>query len=198
VVKNQFDFNNDKLRILVMLTGKKIILRSLRISDAESLNKWRNHIENKILTQGYRFPVTLTKDEEWISTKTEFLGREEVFFIIEESGIPIGLIQLTNIDFISGTAIWGFIIGEKNRRGKGYGVEAPLLLFNYAFNVLNLRKIISYNLSFNNASLKMHKKIGPVREEGCLRNQYYFNNKYWDVYILAFFKEDFDQLSFVF
>jgi len=180
-----------------MLIGKNIILRSLRISDADFLNKWRNHIENKIMTQGYRFPISLPKDEEWLKLKMMNSSSKEVFFIIEESEVPIGLIQLTNIDFISGTATWGFILGDKNSRGKGYSVEAPLLLFNYAFNILNLRKIIGYPLGFNKATLKMHEKIGPVRKEGCLKSQYYFNNKYWDIYILSFYKEDFNHLSFV-
>jgi RimJ/RimL family protein N-acetyltransferase len=93
-------------------------------------------------------------------------------------------------------ATWGFILGDKSKRGKGYGIEAPLLLLNYSFNVLNLRKIISYNVGFNKATLKMHHKIGPVKEEGCLKMHYYFNNKYWDVYILSFFKEDFLNLKF--
>ncbi len=180
-----------------MLIGKNILLRSLRRSDSESLNKWRNTIENKIITQGYRFPVSLEKDNEWIESKILNSTPNEIFFIVEEFEVPIGLIQLVNIDFISGTAIWGFILGDKNARGKGYGVEAPLLLFNYAFNVINLRKLSGYVLAQNIATLKMLKKIGPVKEEGCLKNHYYFNNKYWDVYILSFFKEDFKQMEFV-
>jgi RimJ/RimL family protein N-acetyltransferase len=181
-----------------MLIGKKIILRSIQRSDADYLNKWRNQLENKIMTQGYRLPISLSKDEDWVQSKMNASSNNEVFFIIEELGVPIGLIQLSNIDYFSGTASWGFILGDKKSRGKGYGVEAPLLLFNYAFNVLNLRKIISYNIAFNAATLKMHKKIGLVKEEGCLKNHYYFNNKYWDIYILAFFRDDFNHLSVVF
>ncbi|HEY3388161.1 MAG TPA: GNAT family protein [Prolixibacteraceae bacterium] len=179
-----------------MLTGKNISLRSLRISDADFLNKWRNNLENKIMSQGYRLPISLPKDEEWLKSKMLSSNNTEVYFIVEESGLPIGLIQLTNIDYISGTATWGFILGDKNSRGKGYSVEAPLLLFNYAFNILNLRKIIGYPLDLNIATLRMHQKIGNVREEGCLKSHYFFNNKYWDVHILSFFKEDFNNLSF--
>lgn len=180
-----------------MLVGKNIILRSLRASDADSLNKWRNQIENKVLTQSYRLPVSLLKDEEWLRLKMMNSSNNEVFFIMEQSDLPIGLFQLTNIDYISGTATWGFILGDKESRGKGYCVEAALLVLNYAFNFLNLRKIISYNLGFNSATLKMQKKIGPLKEEGCLKNHYYFNGKYWDIYILSFIKEDFTHLTYI-
>ena len=100
-----------------MLIGKNIILRSLRISDADFLNKWRNHIENKIMTQGYRFPIPLPKDEEWLKSKMMNSSSNEVFFIVEELNNPIGLIQLANIDFISGIATWQLLgkktVGEK-------------------------------------------------------------------------------------
>jgi len=180
-----------------MLVGENVVLRALNIDDLIYLNKWRNQLDNKIMTQGYRLPVSLCKDEEWLHLKMNSSSNKEIYFIIQEYGLPIGLIQLTDIDYISGTASWGFILGNKESRGKGYSVEVPLLLFNYAFNVLNLRKIVSYNLDFNEATLKMHKKIGNVIEEGCLKKHYYFNGKFWDVHILSFFKEDFKQLTIV-
>lgn len=178
-----------------MLKGKDLNLRELRISDLERINEWRNNLYNKIMTQSYRLPVTYMQDEEWLKRKVLSTTNAEVFFIIEENNIPIGMVQLTNIDYTSGTAIWGIIIGEIDNRGKGYGAEAELLLFNYAFNVLNLRKLICYIVSLNNESLKMHKKLKFLREEGCLKKHYYFNNCYWDVYIFAYYREDFADLK---
>jgi len=178
-----------------MLKGKNINLRELRKSDLEKINKWRNNLYNKIMTQSYRLPVTFMQDEDWLNKKALSSTNSEVFFIIEKENTPIGIAQLTNIDYVSGTAIWGIIIGEIENQGKGYGSEAQLLLFNYAFNVLNLRKVFCYIGSYNNKSIKMHKKLKYVKEEGCLKNHYYFNNKYWDVYILAYYKEDFKECS---
>ncbi len=178
-----------------MIEGENVTLRALRPDDVDVLNQWRNCLSNKIMTQGFRFPTSQAKDNEWVNLKMLTPNNNEVYFIVEVEQSAIGLIQLSNIDYISGTATWGFIIGNKNHRGKGYSVEAALLLLNYSFNVLNLRKIISYNLVFNIATLKMHKKIGAVKEEGCLKEHYYFNNKYWDVIILAFYKNDFSNLS---
>jgi RimJ/RimL family protein N-acetyltransferase len=179
-----------------MLQSNNLRLRSLRIEDLNYLNEWRNELENKIMTQGYRLPVTILQDEEWLRKKMANTHGDEVFFIVEEivESVPIGLIQLTNIDNISGTAIWGFVIGDKSKRGKGYSVEAPLLLFDYAFNILNLRKLIGYPIAYNKATLRMHQKIGIVHEEGRLKKHYYLNGEYHDIIIISIFREDFPNI----
>jgi len=166
------------------------------MEDLKYLNEWRNDLENKIMAQGYRLPVTLLQDEEWLRKKMSNTYGDELYFIVEEinDGLPIGLIQLTNIDYISGTAVWGFIIGDKTKRGKGYSVEAAHLLLDYSFNVLNLRKLYGYPIAYNKATLKMHQKIGIVHEEGRFKRQYYLNGEYHDVLILSIFREDYPNL----
>lgn len=176
-----------------MLIGENIILRPLSINDLEKTNQWRNNLNLIKLTQGVRFPKTLEMDREWFQSVLNDTTNRNVYFGIDEieSKEFIGIIQLNNIDYISGTAIWGFIIGEKNKHGKGYGVEAPRLLFEYAFNVLNLRKIYGYPISFNTATFRMHEKIGGFVEEGRLKNHVYYDGKYYDVLVLSLFKEQF-------
>jgi diamine N-acetyltransferase len=179
-----------------MLFGKNLKFRALQLEDLTYLNEWRNDLENKVMAQSYRLPVTLFQDEEWLRKKMSNVHGDELFFIVEEinKSVPIGLIQLTNIDYISGTAVWGYIIGDKTKRGKGYSVEAPLMLFDYAFNVLNLRKLYGYPIAYNKKTLSMHQKIGIVHEEGRLKKQYYLNGEYHDVLILSIFREDYPDL----
>lgn len=142
-------------------------------------------------------PICEEKDKEWLNQYMVDKSNSRIYFRIEEISTNdfIGTIQLYDIDWISRLATWGFIIGKKSNRGKGYSVEASNLLFDYAFNILNLRKIFSYPLCFNEASLKMHKKIGNFKEEGCLRKHIFYNEKYHDVYILSLFKEDFNKTN---
>lgn len=178
-----------------MLHGQNLILRAITSEDIPDLNKWRNNIQNKILAQGFRFPVSEAIDQQWLENSYKDNGKKSVYFGIEEkkSGDFIGIIQLTDIDWISGTAVWGFMIGDKSKRAKGYSVEAPMLLFNYAFNILNLKKVVSYNLEFNIASEKMHEKIGGFKKEGCLKKHVYLNDEYHDVVIYSTFKSDFNK-----
>jgi RimJ/RimL family protein N-acetyltransferase len=176
-----------------MLIGNKIILRPLKIEDLEKTHGWRNNLELIKLVQGIRFPKTLEMDKEWFDNALNDKSNRNIYFGIDEieTNDFIGIIQLNNIDYISGTAIWGFVIGDKIKHGKGYSVEAPNLLFNYAFNILNLRKIFGYPISYNNATLRMHQKIGKFTEEGRLKKHIFFDNEYHDVIIMSLFKEDF-------
>lgn len=180
-----------------MLKGTKIILRPLKIEDLEKTHEWRNDIELIKLTQGIRFPKTLEMDKEWFEHALNDKSNRNIYFGIDEIETKefVGIIQLNNIDYISGTASWGFIIGDKNKQAKGYSVEAPILLFSYAFNILNLRKIIGYPIAFNRASIRMHEKIGNFIEEGRLTKHVYFDNEYHDVLIMTLFRENFQNIQ---
>lgn len=181
-----------------MLIGNKVILRPLKIGDLEKTHQWRNNLELLKLTQGIRFPKTLEMDKEWFEHALKDKSNRSVFFGLDEleTGEFIGMYQLNNIDYISGTAIWGYIIGETNKRGKGYGIEASNLILKYAFNVLNLRKITTYNISYNNAALAIQNKIGVFKKEGELKKHIYFDREYHDVLVLSLFREDFKEIKY--
>jgi RimJ/RimL family protein N-acetyltransferase len=180
-----------------MINGNKIKLRSLRMDDLPSINKWRNNLQNRILTQGYRGPVTMEIDSEWLSKVLNNTSNRDIYFGIEKEppeGLT-GIIQLNEIDYVSGVAACGILIGEKEARGKGTGIEAVRALLFYAFFVLNLRKVISYIAEVNKQAFRVQEKVGPVHNEGCLRSHYYFNGKFVDLHIQSFFREDFEFLK---
>lgn len=175
-----------------MLIGEKIILRPLKIEDLEKTHQWRNNLEMIKLTQGIRFPKTLEMDKEWFENALNDKSNRNIYFGIDEieTGDFIGIIQLNNIDYISGTAIWGFIIGDKNKQGKGYSNEFTKLVLDYIFRQLNLNKVISYIVEYNSASLKLFSKNHFVRE-GILKNHFFIDGKYNDIVIMSLFKEEY-------
>lgn len=176
-----------------MLIGKTIKLRALKMSDIEKSHEWRNNIELIKMTQGVRFPKTYEMDKEWFESTLTDKSNRNIYFGIDtlEDNRFIGIIQLNNIDYISGTATWGFIIGDVADRGNGVSIEAPTLLFNYAFKILNLKKLLGYTISLNRATFFMQLTIGNFKHEGTLKKQVFFDNEYHDVLIFSIFKEDF-------
>lgn len=172
-----------------MLIGKSLILRPLKKSDLEKNLIWRNDLEIIKNAQLIHFPKTYEIDETWFDKVLYDTSNRNIYFGIEEikTNEFIGIIQLNEIDWISRTCVWGFIIGEKNKRGLGYHIEAPHLLFDYAFNVLNLHKISSYAVAFNENTQIMHRQIGDFVEEGRMLNQVYLNKEYFDVIIYSIF-----------
>jgi RimJ/RimL family protein N-acetyltransferase len=180
-----------------MIKGKLIILRELRKSDLPVLNSWRNKLQNRILTQGYRGPVTMEIDSVWMEEILVNNDNKDVYFGIEklQSHELIGIIQLNAIDYISGVATCGILIGKDSERGQGLGVDSVRAVLYYAYFILNLRKVITYIAAFNKQAFKVQEKVGKVHKEGCLKAHYHFNGEFVDLHIQSFFKKDFDFLK---
>lgn len=175
-----------------MLKGEKVILRPLRMDDLFKLNAWRNDLDLTRLTMGVRYPITLTMDEEWLNSVLRDKSNRNLFWAIcvDSENEMIGVASLTNIDYVSGVCTFGWMIGDSEHRGKGYGSETERLIREYAFYVLNLRKITRYVLSHNEKSLSILKNNGTAKEEGVLKKHFFMDGKYHDVVILSFFKEN--------
>jgi len=180
-----------------MIIGKKTRLRSLRKDDLLTINRWRNNLQNRIITQGYRGPVTMEVDSFWLENVLKNTDSRNIYFGIEkiQSNSFIGIIQLNEIDYISRVATCGILIGEKKERGQALGVDAVRGILYYAFFILNLRKVIIYIAAFNKQAFKVQEKVGKVYNEGCLKGHYFVNGRYIDLHIQSFFKDDFGFLE---
>jgi RimJ/RimL family protein N-acetyltransferase len=176
-----------------MLRGKNVVLRPLSMGDLPFVNSWRNDLELIMQTQGIRFPKTKEMDEAWFRNVLNDTSNRNIYFGVDEleSQKLIGVASLISIDYISGTGVWGLVIGEQSGRGKGYSVEILHLMLNYAFKWLNLRKVFGYPAAYNKATLAMHKHIKGIVQEGCLRKHVFFDGAYHDVLILSLFRDDY-------
>jgi RimJ/RimL family protein N-acetyltransferase len=163
------------------------------MEDLEKTIHWRNNLDFIRMTQGIRFPKSLEMEKDWYQRILTDISNKNVFFGIEDNETKslVGVTQIYDIDYVSSNAKWGIILGEKATHGKGYSHEALKLLFNYAFNILNLKKLNCFVLKMNIACLVMLQKLGNINEEGVLARHFYFDGQYHDVVILALFKEDF-------
>ena len=173
-----------------MLIGEKIILRPLKIEDLDKTHQWRNNLDLIKLTQGVRFPKTLEMDNDWFENALNDKSNRNLYFGIDEieTGEFIGLIQLTNVDYVSRNAMLGFVIGNDKKQGKGYGYEANKLIIDYSFMQINLKKITSYILEDNIPSIGLFVKLGFI-EEGFLREHFYVDGKFKNITIMSLINE---------
>ena len=155
-----------------MLKGNHVILRPVRRADISYFLKWFNDPE-VIQYLGLYLPMTEMAEEKYIEELGTTRARTDTPFVIEviEGGStrPIGNCGLNGINPKDHSATFGIAIGEKDCWSKGYGTEATRLLINYGFQQLNLHRISSSALAFNERSIRLHKKVG-FREEGRLRH----------------------------
>jgi len=176
----------------MLFKGRQIKLRPLKKGDYLTTIKWRDENELRLLAQFHLLPVTNELEKEWMDALVKSKNNKEIYFAIEEikSSNLLGYFQIKNINWSSRTAWLGIIIGDQNSRGKGYGSETMQLGLDYAFSFLNLRKISLEVISANKTALALYKKFG-FREEGVMKEQFYFNNKYYDVIIMSCYDRDF-------
>ncbi len=171
-----------------ILTGKRVTLRlprrgdfrqwaALRGESRDFLIPWEPHWAANELEQG-------AWRERLKRYRREFDAGAGVPFLIFdiESGALIGGITLSNIRYgVAQTASIGYWVGEKHA-GKGYMLDALLLVVDHAFGALRLHRLEAACIPGNNRSVRVLEKAGFTREG--LLHSYLKINGIWQDHIL--------------
>ncbi|WP_027218048.1 GNAT family N-acetyltransferase [Butyrivibrio fibrisolvens] len=166
-------------------------LRELERKDLSEINKWRNDIEViNCLGAPFRY-ISYEVDEKWFNAYMHNRNNCVRCAIVDESNDNIvGVVSLTNIDFIRRSAIFHIMIGKRENRGKGIGSFATKEMLHHAFENMNLNRVELEALSNNTIAINMYKKSGFV-EEGIKRQAVYKNGNYIDMTMLSVLKHEY-------
>jgi RimJ/RimL family protein N-acetyltransferase len=172
---------------IVFLRGKKTTLRPIEEKDIPLFLKWMNSPEmryylNRVL------PITEKIEKAWLENLYH-KKETEIALIIEVKGVPIGVMSIHGISWKDRAGTTGAAIWEPKNWNKGFGTDAKMVLLDYAFNSLNLRKIESVVVSYNKRSLAYSLHCG-YKIEGRLRKNHFKNGRYHDEIILGLFKHE--------
>jgi UDP-4-amino-4,6-dideoxy-N-acetyl-beta-L-altrosamine N-acetyltransferase len=160
-------------------------LRPLQESDLEMVLSWRN--SERVRANMYTdHIISLEEHQTWFKKIKDEPTVD--YLICEFQNHPIGLVYFTNIDKNNNKCYWGFYLGE-TATPLGSGGALSFISMEYIFEIVDFRKVCSEVLSFNNKSLKLHKRLS-FQEEGCFKKHIYKNLEYQDVICLALFQED--------
>jgi RimJ/RimL family protein N-acetyltransferase len=147
------------------LAGKKVHLRPFSVADATARYvRWLNDAAvNQYLESRFEraTPRSARKYVQGV-----LADEHSYFFAIIEaaSGEHIGNIKLGPVHPYHKTGDIGYFIGEKWAWGKGYATEAVLLVMDFAFKKLKLRKITAGIYAPNAGSARVLEKAGFKRE----------------------------------
>ncbi len=100
-----------------------------------------------------------------------------------ESHQHIGNIKIGNVNWIHRFADVGLMIGEETAWGKGYGTEAIRLVAQYAFEEINLHKLVAGIYTSNVGSYRAFIKAG-WREVGLLAKHRLLHGVYVDEWLM--------------
>jgi len=170
---------------VVFLRGQRIILRPVEKTDIKQLVIWINDPEvTQFITAS--FPVNEMAEEKWHESLDP---KKDIVLGIEVEGELIGVMGIHGINWVDRIATTGAMIGNKKYWGKGYGTDAKMILLNYAFNTLNLRKLLSSVYDFNGRSLNYSLHCG-YKIEGRRKRNRFRKGRYCDEIELGLFKKD--------
>jgi RimJ/RimL family protein N-acetyltransferase len=180
-----------------MLKGEKVVLRPVRRTDIEYFLKWFNDPEVTQYLSMY-LPMTEMAEEKYIEELSTTGVGIKASFVIEaidgKNNKPIGNVALSNIHPKDHHAVFGIAIGEKDYWSKGYGTEAARLIICYGFEQLNLHRINSFAISFNERSLRLHRRVG-FKEEGRQRKAIFKNGDYHDHVMFGLLREEWQAIQ---
>ncbi len=122
--------------------------------------------------------------EAWIGWTRDTLGAK---VLVERSGQPLGLVFEHGRSLEDGHTRTSTLL-EERAVGRGAGVIAVALLERWLFRNLPLRKIYHDVYAYNEAVVRMHRKLGFV-EEAVLKGDRYWNGRYWDLHMFALYHD---------
>lgn len=175
------------------IKGKKVTLRAIEEHDLELLHKWSNDPDIWYQLGGWHFPSNLDYMKRWFENlKNDALNQK---FAIEVSDLGlIGTSNIVDIDWKNNHAFHGMMLGDKDIRGKGYGIDTIMTIMRYAFEELHLERLDGSMIEYNEISLNIYLKKCGWKEEGRQRNWYFRKNRYWDKILVGITRNDYFEL----
>lgn len=167
----------------------RVYLRGLESSDYQTTFTWRNDDEISSMVGGQKYFVTLEKERLWAERVAADNNNVRLMVCLKHSNTPIGIVSLTDINYVNRSAHSHILLGDKSVWGNGYGTEALKLLLRYAFEELGINRIEALILDSNIGSYKMHEKCGYIKE-GVKRNSIFKNGQYHNQILVSVLKDE--------
>jgi RimJ/RimL family protein N-acetyltransferase len=188
--------SSDCRTALPVLTGRRVTLRELRLSDARSLLAMLSTDEvTRFISPA---PTTVDGFERFIAwTHRERAAGTYVCFAIEPEGMTdaVGIFQIRRLEPGFGTAEWGFALGS-HFWGTGVFMDGARLVLEFAFETVNVHRLEARAAVKNGRGNGALAKIGAVRE-GTLHKSFLRSGEYLDQALWSILREDWRQAKAV-
>jgi len=166
------------------IIGDRIYLKLLSPDDVNEkyLNWMRDPQVLQYLECRWR-AYSLEELRRYIQSVNDGLNNFMLGIYLKNEDEYIGNIKVGGINHVHRHGDVGLILGEKSVWGKGYGREAVELVTKYAFEEINLNKVIAGIYESNIGSIKAFEKAG-YRKVGVLKQHRFCKGIYVDEVLL--------------
>ena len=148
-------------RHLMNLEGRTTRLRALEPGDIELMYAWENDTEIWGVS-GTLAPFSRHTLERFIEEQQFdiFQTRQQRLIIETPEGLPVGALDLFDLDPVNLRAGVGILIHDTAQRGKGYAADAVETVCSYARDMLHLHQLWCSVEAGNAASLALFRHAG--------------------------------------
>lgn len=173
-----------------MLQGPRVTLRAIEREDLPRFHAFNNDLAVELAGGGDPpWPQPMARLAADFERNASQGGRDGMNFAIEADGLLIGGCGLHGLGPTEQTCELGIAIGDKAYWGRGYGREAVALLLDYAFRLVNARRVYLRVHGSNERAIRAYRACGFV-EEGRLRQHVWSNGAYDDLLYMGVLKEE--------
>lgn len=163
-----------------------VTLRRMLLSDACQTLAWRNSPKARFLNKGAQ---SVEEQERWITSRP---STEINLIISAKNGTDIGMVALVDIDLKNKKVEAGRLLltDDAQKMGKPFVIEALTMIYELAFNYIDLNKVYGMISSDNKLMIKFHLYMG-LKKEGVLRAYYKRPGGYLDCVCVGLLKQEF-------
>lgn len=176
----------------ITLKGKRIILRKLKKSDADTIT---HHLKDHDISRytSIPYPYNLDHAFEFIKkTQRGFRSGKQFTFGIALKGSKqvLGIMSLERVDIVAKKAEVGYWLSKKYWK-QGIADECLKLILDFGFNKLDLIRVWARILPPNISSKKLLEKNG-FKYEGTLRKNIFKDDVWYDELRYAILRKEYN------
>ena len=134
-----------------------VTLRRIKEDDLLKLMNWR--MDPDVTRYMNTNPkLTLEGQKKWFESISK--DRDVSYYLIMIDNEDAGLLYLTGLSREDGVLGWSYYIGEKRLRSLKSAINIELALYEYIFNTLDKKALVSDVFSENKGVIGLHKMCG--------------------------------------
>jgi len=165
----------------------RLTLRPLERQDLKFVHELNN--DAKIMRYWFEEPYETFTELSQLYDRHVHDQRERRFVAIDRASEIVGLVELIELDYIHRRGEFQIIIAP-HAQGHGYATSATRLAIDYAFSVLNLRKLYLIVDRDNAAAIHVYEKCG-FQHEAELIEEFFSNGDYRNALRMCVFQRDY-------